>query len=110
MSIVDDRQLRVQKVGAGFNRSYWARVEKFIRDLSRNNSHVYVITGPLFLAKTVSEPLKTSQKIRKGSTPAAPVGQTFQEQHEAFENMLLDPPEGNSSGEPKQTGQLTSTH
>jgi len=37
------------QVGKGFNRSYWARFEKFVRDLTRECDDVYVVTGPLYL-------------------------------------------------------------
>uniref|UniRef100_A0A7S0RJH0 Endonuclease n=1 Tax=Pyramimonas obovata TaxID=1411642 RepID=A0A7S0RJH0_9CHLO len=37
------------QVGNGFNRAYWARVEKFVRDLTKECSDVYVVTGPLYL-------------------------------------------------------------
>jgi endonuclease G, mitochondrial len=32
-----------------FNRGYWARLEKHIRDLTKNYQNVYVVTGPLYL-------------------------------------------------------------
>jgi DNA/RNA endonuclease G (NUC1) len=38
-------------VGAGFNRDYWARFEKFVRDLTRSSEVVYVVTGPLFIPR-----------------------------------------------------------
>jgi DNA/RNA endonuclease G (NUC1) len=37
------------QVGLGFNRDYWARFEKFVRDLSWSCEDVWVITGPLYL-------------------------------------------------------------
>eukprot|EP01102_Stenamoeba_stenopodia_P022737 TRINITY_DN9590_c0_g1_i1.p1 TRINITY_DN9590_c0_g1~~TRINITY_DN9590_c0_g1_i1.p1 ORF type:complete len:470 (+),score=112.42 TRINITY_DN9590_c0_g1_i1:50-1411(+) len=37
------------QVGEGFNRDYWARFEKFTRDLSKRFGAVQIITGPLFL-------------------------------------------------------------
>ena len=37
------------QVGPGFNRDMWARVEKFIRDLTKRCETVYIVTGPLFL-------------------------------------------------------------
>jgi len=37
------------QVGAGFNQDYWARFEQFIRQLRKDCSDVYIITGPLFL-------------------------------------------------------------
>lgn len=36
------------QVGAGFNRDYWARLEKWVKDLSKTGD-VYVVSGPLFL-------------------------------------------------------------
>ena len=37
------------QVGEGFNRSYWARFEKFCRNLTQRYPSVRVITGPLYL-------------------------------------------------------------
>ncbi|MEW5317411.1 MAG: hypothetical protein WDW38_008708 [Sanguina aurantia] len=37
------------QVGKGFNRDYWARFEKYVRDLSRKSGEVYVVTGPLWM-------------------------------------------------------------
>lgn len=37
------------QVGAGFNRDYWARFEKFVQDLVNSHNAVWVVTGPLFL-------------------------------------------------------------
>ncbi|GBF90528.1 DNA RNA non-specific endonuclease [Raphidocelis subcapitata] len=37
------------QVGAGFNRDYWARFEKFVKDVARRSDGVYVVTGPLYL-------------------------------------------------------------
>lgn len=37
------------QVGAGFNRDYWARLEKFVKDLTKRYDDVYIVTGPLFL-------------------------------------------------------------
>lgn len=38
-----------------FNRGYWARFEKYIRDLTKSYSVVHVFTGPLYLPKTNSK-------------------------------------------------------
>lgn len=38
-------------MGAGFNRDYWARFEKFVRDLTRVGVAVYIVTGPLYLPR-----------------------------------------------------------
>jgi DNA/RNA endonuclease G (NUC1) len=35
-------------VGAGFNRDYWARFEKFVKDCVKHSNDVYVVTGPVF--------------------------------------------------------------
>ena len=32
-----------------FNREYWFRFEKHVRDLTKDYQHVYVVTGPLYL-------------------------------------------------------------
>jgi endonuclease G len=37
------------QVGAGFNRDYWARFEKFVKDVAKTADGVYVVTGPLYL-------------------------------------------------------------
>lgn len=37
------------QVGLGFNRQYWAYLEKFCRDMTSNYTDVFVYTGPLFL-------------------------------------------------------------
>jgi len=37
------------QVGVGFNRDYWARVEKYVRDLVKSNDVVTVVTGPLWV-------------------------------------------------------------
>lgn len=39
------------QVGKGFNRDYWARFEKFVKDLNKKADEVFVVTGPLFLPK-----------------------------------------------------------
>lgn len=37
------------QVGVGFNRSYWSRLEGFVRHLAGQFDGLYVVTGPLFL-------------------------------------------------------------
>ncbi len=32
-----------------FNRGYWAKLEKHVRDLTKDYANVYVVTGPLYL-------------------------------------------------------------
>lgn len=39
------------QVGPGFNRDYWARFEKFVRDLSKTCKMVYIVSGPLYLPR-----------------------------------------------------------
>jgi endonuclease G len=39
------------QVGAGFNREYWAYLERFVRKLPKQFEHVYVMTGPMYLPK-----------------------------------------------------------
>ncbi|CAO3631943.1 unnamed protein product [Mucor fragilis] len=42
------------QVGPGFNRQYWAYLEQFCRDLTKNFTDVYVYSGPLFLPQLAS--------------------------------------------------------
>jgi len=42
------------QVGAGFNRDYWARFERFVQNFVNTSSRVFVITGPLYLPSIVS--------------------------------------------------------
>lgn len=37
------------QVGDGFNRDYWARFEKFVKDAAKKADDLYVVTGPLYL-------------------------------------------------------------
>lgn len=37
------------------NRKYWLKLEKYVRDLTKVYPVVYVITGPLFMAKTAKD-------------------------------------------------------
>ena len=42
----------VPQVGQGFNRDYWERFERFVRDLTKKGSDdVYVVTGPLWMPR-----------------------------------------------------------
>lgn len=34
-----------------FNRGYWAKVEKYVRDLTKSHTVIHVFTGPLYLPK-----------------------------------------------------------
>jgi endonuclease G len=48
------------QVGGGFNRDYWARFEKFVKDVVKKSDDVYVVTGPVFA------PQVTPQGVRSG--------------------------------------------
>lgn len=37
------------QVGPGFNRDYWARFEKLVKDAAKVADGVYIVTGPLWL-------------------------------------------------------------
>lgn len=39
------------QAGKGFNRDYWARFERFIKELTNTCEDVYVVTGPLYIPK-----------------------------------------------------------
>ncbi|CAD7949131.1 unnamed protein product [Amoebophrya sp. A25] len=73
------------QVGAGFNRSYWARLEKFVADcLVREHLNkqlvldsAVVITGPLFLPAEVSG---RKQNGEEESTPSPPHAQLVTKQ------------------------------
>lgn len=39
------------QVGDGFNRDYWAHLEYFCRQLTKNYQNVRIVTGPLYLPK-----------------------------------------------------------
>lgn len=41
-----------QKVGKGFNRDSWNRLESHVRKLARKHKNVYVVTGPLYLPQS----------------------------------------------------------
>jgi len=57
------------QVGAGFNRDYWARVEKFTRDLAcTTGGDVLVATGPLFLpTKVAGQSTRRTVEVSGGS-------------------------------------------
>jgi endonuclease G len=50
------------QVGAGFNRDYWARFEKLVKDVVKHADGVYVVTGPLFLPQPDGETNKWTMK------------------------------------------------
>jgi DNA/RNA endonuclease G (NUC1) len=56
------------QTGNGFNRDYWARLEKFTRQLTERYAAVHVITGPLFLP----QPENDDDTERKAPPPGAP--------------------------------------
>lgn len=43
------------QVGKGFNRDSWNRLERHVRNLTKNNRNVYVCTGPLYLPRRESD-------------------------------------------------------
>ena len=51
----------------GFNRDYWARLEKFTRQLTERYAAVHVITGPLFLPQADDDAAAAERKA-----PGAP--------------------------------------
>lgn len=57
------------QVGPGFNRQYWAYLEAFCRDLTKNFTDVYVYTGPLFLPKSGSTHSLAGMGLRSDGTP-----------------------------------------
>ena len=57
------------QVGVGFNRDYWARLERFTRELAMNTGgDVLVATGPLFL------PTRTSSSSSSSGVPGSVPG------------------------------------
>jgi len=38
-----------------FNRGYWAKLEKFVRNLTKTSTVVHVVTGPLFLPQEAED-------------------------------------------------------
>lgn len=40
--------VHVTQVGKGFNQDYWARFEKFAKDVVKRADDVYIVTGPMF--------------------------------------------------------------
>ncbi|EFJ41614.1 mitochondrial nuclease [Volvox carteri f. nagariensis] len=53
------------QVGAGFNRDYWARFERFVKELTYAAADVYIVTGPLWLP-TQSPPPQQQQQDGDG--------------------------------------------
>ncbi|CAO0791004.1 unnamed protein product [Mucor circinelloides] len=48
------------QIGPGFNRQYWAYLEQFCRDLTKNFTDVYVYSGPLFLPQLATRASSSS--------------------------------------------------
>ena len=48
------------QVGAGFNRDYWERFERYVRSLAKKGEDVYVVTGPLYLPLPCESPQVSS--------------------------------------------------
>ena len=66
------------QVGADFNRNYWARFEKYTKDLTKRYSDVFVVTGPLFLPVR-RPPARAACATMRGSPPGARGGSTAQQ-------------------------------
>jgi endonuclease G len=43
------------QVGVGFNQGYWARCERFVQELVSQFSDVWVVTGPLYLPRPITD-------------------------------------------------------
>jgi DNA/RNA endonuclease G (NUC1) len=52
------------QVGPGFNRDYWARFEKYVKDLSKKCEEVLVVTGPLYLPQPKSTTLQQQHQLQ----------------------------------------------
>eukprot|EP00392_Amoebophrya_sp_AT5.2_P001128 g1130.t1 len=70
-------------VGRGFNRDYWARLEKFVADTVCEHGEAVVITGPMFLPKEVAQ----RDDGENGNGPCAQVDE--QEKKTGFLNALV---------------------
>jgi len=66
------------QVGADFNRNYWARFEKYTKDLTKRYSDVFVVTGPLFLPVR-RPPARAACAAMRGSPQGARGGSTAQQ-------------------------------
>jgi len=71
------------QVGRGFNRDYWARLEKFVADTVCEHGEAVVITGPMFLPKEVAQ----RDDGENGNGPCAQVDE--QEKKTGFLNALV---------------------
>ncbi|TIC18544.1 hypothetical protein E3Q13_01887 [Wallemia mellicola] len=61
------------QVGPGFNREYWAYVETFCRNLTREFGHVYIFTLPLYLpARDLEGKWRVSYPVLGDPTNGAP--------------------------------------
>jgi hypothetical protein len=52
-------QLLDAQVGDGFNRDYWARFEKFVKDIVKRADDVYIVTGPVFAPQVTPQGVKS---------------------------------------------------
>ena len=92
------------QVGSGFNRDYWARLEKFTRDLTKICDDVYVVTGPLYVPEWLKGRDKLAQPVVNGNghggdsdgpaaaTAAAVAKQTSPEGHWAYKHSAIGSP------------------
>jgi hypothetical protein len=60
------------QVGEGFNRHYWARLEKWAKDLTARHNAVYVVTGPLWLPTPATDGSGDVWSMRHGYLGTAP--------------------------------------
>ncbi|KAK9802849.1 hypothetical protein WJX73_007898 [Symbiochloris irregularis] len=77
------------QVGAGFNRDYWARFERFVKLLSRSCDRVYIATGPLYLPKASGQGGFEMQYPLIGNAPRLVAVPTH-----FFKVILAEPPAG----------------
>jgi endonuclease G len=69
------------QIGPGFNRQYWAYLEKFCRELTKNYTDVYVYTGPLFLPQLQGQSVKVDLEDDKVAVSQA-AGKKYKMQYD----------------------------
>lgn len=48
------------QVGKGFNQDYWARFEKFVKNVHKRSEAVYIATGPIFAPMLTQDGLRSN--------------------------------------------------
>jgi endonuclease G, mitochondrial len=90
------------QVGPGFNRDYWARLERFTRQLAKGcagsdadgaDAAVHVVTGPLYLPRwkptaAAPAPAAAAGGGGKGAATPAPAGGHWEYRHHALGSPL----------------------